>query len=97
MSETTTDKNFIKGSAKGVTFDNGGEIINLSLSLDDLNALPAERGYVQLSVVKRNDEDRYGNTHYVVENTFKPDKSKAKVSAPKSKPAPATDEDDLPF
>lgn len=101
MSKNTT-KNFIKGSAKQVTFGDGGTIINLSLNLDELNELPHPTGYVQLSVMERREADTYGNTHYVVENTYKPkggDKPEPKAGKPVKtvKDLPESDDDDLPF
>lgn len=78
MSETYTKQNFIKGSAKAIEFSDGGEIINLSLNKEELMALQGD--YVQLTVKKRREADQYGNTHYVVENTYKPSpKKKAAV------------------
>lgn len=75
--KSTSKKNYIGGSAKAVVFADGGEIINIDLKLSDINALPvSDRGYVKITVSKRSSPDTYGNTHYVVENTFVPDKSK---------------------
>lgn len=90
MSEAYTQPNYIKGSAKAVSFNDGGEIINLSLFKEDLMKLSGD--YVQLSVKKRREEDQYGNTHYVVENTYKP---KAKTEATIT--TEEDSKDDLPF
>jgi len=77
-----TSKNYIRGGAKEVTFNDGGKIINLDLNLEDLNSLPvSEKGYIRLVVAQRASTDQFGNTHYVYENTFKPDASKAKGGA----------------
>lgn len=78
MSKSSTKKNYIGGGAREVTFADGGSVINLDLKLDDLNGLPvSERGYIRLVVARRQETDQYGNSHYVYENTFVPDKSKA--------------------
>ena len=85
----STKKNYISGGAKKVTFPDGGSIINLDLKLEDVNNLPvSEKGYVRLVVAERSTTDQYGNTHYVYENQFVPDKSKAKGAA--ASPAPAS-------
>lgn len=97
MSKTST-RNWIKGSAREITFGNGGSIINLSLNFDELEKLPREKGYIRISVASKESPDNYGNTHSVYENDFVPDKSKAGTA--KSSPASRTQEstdDDLPF
>lgn len=97
MSNKST-RNWIKGSARSVKFANGGEIINLSLNLDELNKLPNNKGYIQISIATKEETDQYGNTHSVYENDFKPEKqtgAKAKTNY-----TPKTQEeadDDLPF
>ena len=65
------EKKYIKGSAKAVE-TKYGEIINLSLNLDELNSCQSESWYIRLSIMKRKEADQWGNTHYIVENTFKP-------------------------
>ncbi len=81
--KSTKKKNYISGGAKKVTFGDGGSIINLDLKLEDLNSLPvSEKGYIRIVVAERSTVDQYGNSHYVYENTFVPDKSKAKGSFP---------------
>lgn len=74
---SSTKKNYIGGGARQVTFADGGSVINLDLRLEDLNNLPvSERGYIRLVLAQRQSVDQYGNSHYVYENTFVPDKSK---------------------
>jgi hypothetical protein len=81
----STKKNYIRGSAKQVEFADGGVLINVDLNLQDLNSLPvSERGYVRVTIAKRTSPDTYGNTHYVFENQFVPDKSKSKSPAPEA-------------
>lgn len=97
------EKNYIKGSAREFTFSNGGSNINLSLSLDALTAIANDKGYVNITVAPRQEADRYGNTHSVFENTYKPDEKKTPVrSAAKPQNTltpPKFDDksDDLPF
>jgi len=68
-----SDKNYISGGAKQVTFKNGGNLINLSFKKDDLLKLePNEKGYISITVAERREVDKYGNTHYMFENTYKP-------------------------
>lgn len=80
------EKNYIKGSAKAVATQYG-EIINLSLNIDELNAV-AKKWYVAVSVMQRRETDQYGNTHYVIENTYnKPEIKKEEIE----------EDDNLPF
>jgi hypothetical protein len=82
MSKSTKKKNYVSGGAKEIKFADGNAIINLDLKLEDLNSLPvSEKGYIRVVVAPRQSPDQYGNTHYVYENDFVPDKSKAKGGA----------------
>lgn len=65
------DKKYIGGSAKAVKTQYG-EILNLSLKLEDMQEIVNERGYVSMSVMARREPGQYGDTHYVVENDYKP-------------------------
>jgi hypothetical protein len=99
---TKKKKNYIRGSAKQVEFADGGILLNVDLNLQDLNNLPvSDKGYVRLSIAKRSAPDTYGNSHYVYENAFVPDKSKGKGGAPapaERKPAVGFgNKKDLPF
>ena len=83
-------KNYISGGAKEVRFNDGGTIINLDLKLEDLNSLPvSDKGYIRIVVAQRSTVDQYGNTHYVYENTFVPDKSKGKTPASQAPQKPS--------
>lgn len=84
----STKKNYIRGSAKRVSFSDGGEVLNLDLNLQDLNSLPvSDRGYVKIVVARRRSPDTYGNTDYVYENTFVPDKTKGSKAPTNSGPS----------
>lgn len=63
------EKNYIKWSAKAFKTQYW-EIINLSLNLAQLNALNNNNWYIRLSVLKKKETDQWGNTHYIVENTY---------------------------
>lgn len=65
------EKKYIWGSAKAVTTQYG-EMMNLSLKLSDMQAIVNGKGYVSMTVMKKKETDQYGNTHYVVENSYKP-------------------------
>ncbi len=108
MSTEKKVKNYIKGGAKEVTFDNGGSLVHIDILTDaggivtkNGNLKPNEKGYVKLTLSKLPQPDAYGNTHTLYENEWKPtgkagipDKKGAATLKPFPKPA-ATD--DLPF
>ena len=62
-------KKYIKGSAKAIQTQYG-EILNLSLSLDDLKTCKIHNGFVRLQITKRASEGKFGETHSVTENTY---------------------------
>ena len=65
------EKNYIKSFAKERKFDNWWSIIALSINLEELNKLPKDKYWnIKIDVCKKRESDQYGNTHYVVENTF---------------------------
>ncbi len=81
-------KRYVKGSAKEAPFSEpGNETINLSLQVDDLQALlennpeKHKNGYVQIVVKRKKETDQYGNTHMVYESTYEPKAKKADVPA----------------
>jgi hypothetical protein len=66
-----TEKKYIWGSAKAITTQYW-EMLNLSLKLSDMQAIVNEKGYVNMTVMKKKEVWQYGDTHYVVENNYKP-------------------------
>lgn len=89
-------KNYITGSAREKTFDNGGSVINLSICLDDLLKLPktqdkSGRAYVKLTIAPRKTEGKYGETHAIYEDTYQPKPKEGSTTEPKIDP------NDLPF
>ena len=89
------DKNYIGGSAKVVSTQ-FGEIINLSLKLEDMQKIVNEKGYMNISVMKRKEPGQYGDTHYVVENDYQKNRETNGASAP-STPSAKSAEMDVPF
>lgn len=70
MSETKT----YCGSAK-VIKTQYGEIMKVSFSRSDIEKLTAnlnEKGWINLNISERKEADKYGNTHSVVVDNWKP-------------------------
>lgn len=65
-------KNYVKGSAK-VVKTQYGELLNVSLSMDDLSNLPQYKGYVRLTFAPRKEIGQYGDTHSIFENDYTPE------------------------
>lgn len=92
-------RNYIKGSAKEVEFQNGGSVIHVDMLLSDLQKLPVnEAGYIKITVSRLPALDKYGNSHTLYENDWKPTKSAQapQVTSMKNSRKPTTT-DDLPF
>ncbi len=87
------DKKYIGGSAKTVSTQYG-EILNLSLKLADMQDIVNEKGYVNMTVLKRKEPGQYGDTHYVVENDYQKNRDSSASSGPNTQPAT---EMDVPF
>ena len=88
------DKKYIGGSAKTISTQYG-EIMSLSLKLADMQDIENEKGYVNMTVLKRKEPGQYGDTHYVVENDYQKNRPEGGESAgPVTTPAP---EMDVPF
>lgn len=48
-----------------------GEIINFEVNPNDLNMLPKnDKGFVKLSMMKRREPGKYGETHYMKLNDY---------------------------
>ena len=77
---------FIKGVwIREHTFQDGGSILNLSISAKTFSEQIAthtdEKGYVRLTIGKRRTPDEHGVSHFMKLDTFKP-KSKEAAEAP---------------
>lgn len=91
------DKIYV-GTAKEKTFNDGGSIIKIMLSLDGMKdhfdnyGFTTEQGKkkIKLLVSQRREPDQYGNTHYVTIDTWKPE---SQATAPE----PETPEEEDPF
>ena len=89
------------GSAKEKTFDGGGSVISVSLTMDGLSdhfknyvfTTNGGKKIIKLKISKRREVGAYGETHTVEIDTWKPDPNHA--AGPAQKPAPA--DDDIPF
>ena len=87
------DKIFVGNGKKNEKYD----MVNFSICLSDLPKEFIEKSekngksYIKLTISSnKNGEDKFGNTHNVTVNTWKPDKQEATT-------APAAPEDSLPF
>lgn len=58
-------KTFVRGSARLKVFDNGGEVINVSININDLMAYANDKGYVPFVIAQRTEVDEWDNTHYM--------------------------------
>lgn len=68
------DKNFIWWSIKKANTQ-FWELINMSVKLDDLASCNInDKGYISLTLAMKKEPDQYWNTHYLVENNWKPKK-----------------------
>ncbi len=59
------------GNAKEIT-GNYGTFYNVSLKLSELEKYVNDKGYVWVTVSKMKQADKWGNTHSVVINDYKP-------------------------
>jgi hypothetical protein len=78
------DKTYCKGSGKVFKFQNGGEVINLSVVpaqlVELLEVVNKQRGkegydpteYLQLNIAEKREVGKYGDTHYAYVRPFKP-------------------------
>ena len=64
-------KNYVKWSAKLVKTQYG-DLINVSLNVEDLQRLPQTKGYVKITLAPRKEIWQYWDTHYIYENDFVP-------------------------
>jgi hypothetical protein len=69
------------GSGKEKTFPNGGSITTVSLEIDEIEKIFQEYGfvsktgkrYIRITVGRRREVGKYGETHTVEVDTWKPD------------------------
>lgn len=63
-------KNFV-GSAKQID-GKYWAFFSLSINADKLQEIKNEKGYARLTMSLNKEPDKYGNTHSVIEDTWKP-------------------------
>ena len=86
-------KNYLKGSIREFKYDSTGDSkIVLSLSLESLQSIVNDKGYVNFIVQPRREADAFNNTHYAYENDYKPaaKTGQATVAAKKAGVKPPT-------
>lgn len=64
-------KNYV-GSGKAIS-NQYWEMLNISVNVAELQKFANEKWYAKLTITKRKEADQWGNTHSVVENTWKSD------------------------
>lgn len=101
------------GNAKEITFNDGGSLIAATLDLGMLLQHEEEFGFtttggkrtIKIKVCQSRETDRYGNTHYLEIDQWKPDGSRAAApkpapnygSTPPPGPPSPNPDDDIPF
>lgn len=85
-----TTKRYVKGNGK--EFGKYGDI-KISVLIDDLVKNANEKGYVNMILQKRKEVGKFGDTHSLVYDDWKPNKESASTSPD----TPAGEKDDLPF
>jgi len=84
------------GKGRIKTFTNGGSIIRVGIRPEQLTA--NEKGYCNLCIAEMKEPDKYGNTHTVYLDDWKPTgQSRAARNAEGSGMGAGGDIDDLPF
>ena len=90
--------NFLRGGGKEIEFQNGGTILNVWVTIDDLLRIKDEKGIVRFVIKRRSDIDKFGNTHMIYEDTYKRDNSGAgSVKTQKAQSVDAKSDDEMPF
>lgn len=73
-------KKLYVGNGNKKTFDNGGEVLNISVCMEDLKEHMGQfvttgkngKHYIRLDVVQKRQTDDHGFDYYVAINTFQP-------------------------
>lgn len=95
---TQKESNFIKASVREFTTTNGKSGHNIDINVADLSRLPTDRyWYVKLTMRPRKEKWKYGDTHFLVENDFVPEKKTETENNVDWVPDSWTRNDDLPF
>ena len=93
-----SDKNYISSFIKERK-GKYGKFMTVSMKLADLQALPVDDyGHVKVTINERRELDKFGNTHYMTEDTFKPDnRTSGQATGQANELPPSAKPDDLPF
>ena len=98
------DKNYINGFVvKEKEFDNGGKQLKVSIAVSDfikqLEELKSKNGndWANVIIAKRREPSDKGVTHYMYEDTWKPDKNKNDSEIVNRVKEVFNEEEDLPF
>ena len=69
------EKNYIKGIFIKEVGNYGHLNVNIKLTdfIEQVKPLVGEKGYVNLTIAKKKEAGKYGDTHYCIENTWKPE------------------------
>lgn len=93
-----SEKQYVNGIfIKEKTFSDGGSLINVSISKAALKEFAEnldEKGYAKITIAKRKEADKYGNTHYSYYNSYEP---RTGTTQPDVTPDSDNNDDDLPF
>lgn len=94
---------FPKSQLKEVKFNDGGSILKIGLHAETAIAFIKEhandRGFINLVVSQRKEPGRFGDTHSLTLDTWKPDLTKAREAAKQTESSPKQkpEDDDCPF
>lgn len=89
-------------NGKEVVFRDGGGIVRLSCKAEAMMAFlkehANEKGYVNLTLARRREAGKYGETHYVTLDTWKPQSRGDAAQPPVNTTKPESqDDDNIPF
>lgn len=97
------EKKIYVGSGKEINFQDGGKILKTTYSRENLDVLYNnlnDKGYVSTVTSKRRENDKFGNTHSVTLDTWKPDpnfKSGDKAPASSNRQQQPVQQDNVPI
>ena len=100
-----SDKIFLKGVSAKEVETKYGTLLKISFNAktftDELIGYANEKGYVNCKVGKRKEADKYGNTHYLELDTWKPQQETVVENTPQRVIKEAVNDpkvdDELPF
>jgi len=90
------EKQYVNGIfIKEKTFPDGGSLLNISISKAAIKEFAEnldEKGYAKITIAKRKEADKYGNTHYGYYNSYEP-----KQTQPETTQESENETEDMPF